>query len=529
MIHLKLVFLFYPLTRYGTSFTIDGANKPLNAPAHRVRGRTAAGATILIASRLITRCIDLGTLIILGRLLSPADFGLVAIAMSVIMIVEAIMELPVGIALVTFSIRTKLHYDTAFTLQLLRGGALAAILLILAWPLSQIYSDHRLIWLICALGIAPAARGLGSPRIVEYAINFNFLPNFIIEVVGKLVALTLSVGFAWSTRSYWSIAIGTIAAPVTMLVVSYCYAPYLPAVSLKEWRDFSGYLRWTTAAQALTALAWQMDQLLLGRFVSRLDLGRFSMAANLSVLPTQIFVVQVVNPLVVAFSSVREDISRLKAAYQKSATVILAIGFPVMVGMSLTAEPIIRLVLGMKWLAAAPMLSWLSLSMIPSLFVSPLAPLAMTLNRTSIFFRLISIELAIKFPLMLIGVLYYGIPGIIAVRLATALVMAGFAMQAVRELIGLPMRDQLFGPWRSTTSAVIMALVIAPLGGAFADVTGFSQSILGLAVVVGVGAIVYAGSMFLLWRLAGCPDGLETDVASLLVSSLRRVSKLSAD
>lgn len=503
--------------------------KPLSSPTHKITGRITAGATILIVSRLITRCIDLMALVILGRLLSPADFGLVAIATSVTLIVEAAAELPVGLALVTFPTRTKLHYDTAFTLQLIRGMALALILLILAWPLSQIYSDHRLIWLICALGIASVSRGLGSPRIVEYAVNFDFWPNFIMEVIGKLVALALSVGLAWSTGTYWSLAIGTIAAPMTMLVVSYCYAPYLPALSLRQWRDFSGYLRWSTASQALSALAWQLDQLMLGRFTSHFELGRFAMAANLSVLPTQIFVVQVYNPLLVAFSSVRDDISRLKAAYHKSAISILAVGLPIMVGMSMNAEPIIRLILGEKWFAAAPMLGWLSLCMIPPLFVSPLGPLAMTRNRTDISFRLISIELVIKLPLMLVGVLYYGISGVIAVRLATALVTAGFAMLAVRELIGLRIRDQLLGPWRPMMSALIMALVIAPLEGSVTNVAGFSQLILGLAIVVGVGAIVYASSMFLLWRLAGCPDGLEFDVANLLASYSRRVRKVSAD
>src|ERR1700721_1806223 len=75
----------------------------------RVSHRTAAGATVLIVSRLIARCIDLATLLVLGRLLSPADFGLVAIAMSIIMIVEAILELPVGQALVRLPVLTKAH------------------------------------------------------------------------------------------------------------------------------------------------------------------------------------------------------------------------------------------------------------------------------------------------------------------------------------------------------------------------------------------------------------------------------------
>jgi O-antigen/teichoic acid export membrane protein len=502
--------------------------KPLNHSTHRVGIRTAAGATVLMATRLITRCIDLWALVILGRLLSPADFGLVAIAMSVIVIVEAVMDLPIGMALVTFPTRTKQHYDTAFTIQLIKGMSLALILLVLAWPLSQIYGDRRLVWLICALSIAPVSRGLGSPRFVEYAIELDFRPTFIMEVVGKLVALALSTGLAWSTGSYWSLAIGTIATPITVLVVSYLFAPYLPTISIKEWRDFSGYFRWTTAAQAVAALNWQIDQLILGRFVSRLELGRFSMAANLSALPTQIFVGQVINPLVVAFSLVREDASRLKRAFQKSALTIAAIGLPIMVGMSMNAEPIIRFVLGERWLETAPILRWLCLSVIPSLFVGPLVPLAISLNRTGIFFRLISIEFFIKFPLMLSAAFYYGIAGVIAVRLVTALVMAVCAMLAVRELIGLAMRAQLWGPWRPVISSIIMALVIAPLEGPFTNVRGFLQLTLGLTIVVGVGAMVYASSTFLLWRLAGCPDGFESNFAGLLASYARKVHRVIA-
>lgn len=494
-----------------------------NPPVENIRGRTAASATILIASRLITRCIDFGALVVLARLLSPEDFGLVAIAMSVVMIVEAVMELPLGFALVTLSTRTKLHYDTAFTLQLLRGLFLAALLLISSWPLSQIYNDPRLLPLVCVLSLAPASRGLSSPRMVEFSLNFEFLPNLIMEVVGKLVALALSLASAWLTKSYWSLAIGTIASPVTMLVVSYIYAPFLPAISLKKWRDFAGYVRWTTFGQTIRALLWQMDPLIVGRFVNRFELGGYTMAGNLAALPGQIFVVQLMNPLVVAFSAVREDTQRLAAAYQKSAVSIVALGLPIMVGMSLTAEPLLRVAFGEKWLAAAPILRWLPWAIIPSFYTGPLAPLAVTLQRVRVITRLVVIELCIKFPVMLVGIWYYGIAGAVAARVLIALVVAAGSMLAVRELIGLRVRDQLFGAWRPTISAGIMAVVVASLEGSFGDVPG-----LHLAIVVIVGAAVYAGSMFLLWSVAGRPDGLESHIAKLLTGSVRKIRKISA-
>jgi O-antigen/teichoic acid export membrane protein len=494
----------------------------LNPPADNIRGRTATGATILIASRLITRGIDFGALVILARLLSPEDFGLVAIAMSAVMIVEAIMELPLGFALVTLPARSKLHYDTAFTLQLLRGLILAVLLLISSWPLSQIYSDPRLFWLVCALSLAPASRGLSSPRMVEFSMNFEFWPNLIMEVAGKLIALALSVSFAWLTRSYWSLAIGTIASPVTMLVVSYIYAPFRPAISLKKWRDFAAYVRWTTFGQTISALLWQMDPLIVGRFVNRFELGGYSMAGNLAALPGQIFVGQLMNPLIVAFSSVREDTRRLVTAYQKSAVSIVALGLPIMVGMSLNAEPILRLAFGEKWLVAAPILSWLPWAIIPSFYTGPLAALAVTLQRVRVITRLLVIELCIKFPVMLVGIIYYGIAGAVAARLLIALVIAGGATLAVRELISLRVRDQLLGSWRPTVSVGIMAVMVAPLEASFGDMPG-----LHLVIVVGVGAAVYAGSMFLLWRITGRPDGIESHIVKLLISSVHRIRRLA--
>jgi O-antigen/teichoic acid export membrane protein len=349
------------------------------------------------------------------------------------------------------------------------------------------------------------------------------LPNLVMEVVGKIFALALSAGLAWLTGSYWSLAVGTIASPVIMLVVSYIYAPFVPAISLRKWHDFATYVRWTTFGQTISALLWQMDPLLVGRFVNRFELGGYSMAGNLAALPGQIFVGQVMNPLIVAFSAVREDAVRLAAAYQKSALSITTLGLPVMVGMSMTAEPLLRFAFGEKWLAAAPILRWLPWAIIPTFYTGPLPALAVTLQRVRLLTRLLVIELCVKFPVMLIGIWYYGIAGAVAARVLIALMVAAGSMMAVRELIGLRVRDQLLGSWRPTTSAAIMAAVIASFESAWGDASG-----LHLPIVVIVGAVVYAGSMFLLWSVAGRPDGLESHIAKGLTSSLQRMRKIIA-
>jgi PST family polysaccharide transporter len=484
--------------------------------------RTTAGATVLVGSRLIARCIDLATLMVLARLLSPADFGLVAIAMSVIMVTEAVLELPVWQALVRLPM-TRTHFDTAFTLAVLRSLVVVLILFAIAWPVARIYGEDRLIPLVCALAFAPASRSLGSARMIEYAKKLDFRREFVLEFTGKIVAFIISVSLAWWTRSYWSLAAGTIAAPITMVILSYLLAPYRPRLTLQKWRAFASFLGWSTAAQAVNAFNWQIDQLLLGRLVNPIELGRFSMAANLAVLPSQVIVARVLSPLMVTFSLIRKDRRRLTLAYQNSATTMVAAGIPVMVGISAISEPLIRLILGEQWVEAAPILRWLSLAAIPAFFFAPLAPLSMALNRTKIFLRLSLIELVFKLPIVVAGAVYYGVTGVVVARLATAFFVAGCSALAVRQLIGLPLHTQAFSPWRPILSGLAMALAIMPMEDWLANVRGLLPLILGLTAVVFVAAVVYGGSIFMLWRLAGCPEGFESKIANVLGNLKRRV------
>jgi len=494
--------------------------KSSEAASHQIGKRTTLGTGLLIVSKVLSRSADLAALTVLARLLTPADFGIVALAMSALTIAEAVLEVPVGLALMSLRDRTKAHFDTAFTLQLVRGAVLASILLIAAWPLAAFYHDDRLFALLCVLSLAPVSNGLVSPRMTEYAVRMDFRPIFAMETLSKLISVVVSVGAAWWTGSYWSLAFGTLAAPLSGVLISFIIAPYFPALTFSEWKVFAGYLRWTTLTQTLSATNWQMDQLLLGRWVGRFELGSFSMALSLSSVPGQIFIGQTFRPLLVGFSLVRNDRPRLIQAYLKSVDSIVAVGLPLLAGMHLTADPLIRVFLGEKWSAAAPMLQWLSLASIPSLFIGAIGPLGISLNRPSMFFFVALTEFLFKLPLMLIGLLYFGITGVLVVRLVTAIVVAGCAMLAVQGLIELPIRTQLLSPWRPVVSVIVMAVTVVLTSGMGLGERNHLELIYWLARTTVTGAVVYGAVLFLLWFVSGRPDGIETKVVEFLSSRL---------
>ncbi len=481
----------------------------MEQPRRGVAERTTQGAAWLIGSRLIARGIDFVLLLVLGRLLGPADFGVVAIAMTLIAIVEAILELPLLQSLIRIPHVTQEHFDTAFTLGLIRGLVLALVLGVLAWPFARFYHDGRLFPLICVLSLAPAVRGVISPTMAIYARDISFHRDFLLEISAKLVSFAVAATLAFLTGSYWALVASTVMTPVSTMLISYRIAPYRPRLSLSEWHAFAAFLGWSSAAQAILAINWQCDKFLISRLTSRNLLGQFSMANDLSVLPVQALVVPLLRPLTAAFALVRDDEERLRAAYMRTSNALLLVGTPLMLGLSALSGPAVRLMLGDKWTVAAPILQWLALATIPTMFVTPLGALAMALNRTNIFFRQAIIEFCAKIPLVVTGALLLGIPGVVLARLLSSLVMGRVAMGLVRELCGLTISRQCLGPWRTLLSGALMYGGLALLHPWIA----VSSNSLGLSIELAafalVGLLIYSASLAALWLLSGRPDSIE--------------------
>ncbi len=491
--------------------------------------RTAIGGTWTVGARLVSRVVDLATMVVLAHLLQPKDFGLVAIAMTVIYIVEAALELPLSQALVRLKHVDEHHYDTAFTLGLLRGFALSTIVCLVSWPFAHFYADKRLLVLVCVLSLAPASRGLVSPRIADFSRNFDFTPDFIMELAGKLVAFTSAIAIAITTHSYWSIAVGTVLAPLISTGTSYFLAPYRPRLSLDKLSAFSGFLGWITAAQVVSSLNWQADRLILGKIASRSELGLFTAANDTANIPLLAFMSPIMRPLLSAFSVLREVPDRLRNSYQSSCRAIVTFGLPILIGESLMAEAFVRLFFGEKWIGSATLLRWLAISLIPTLFAAPLGPLVMSFGKTEIFLKHNLLELSIKLPLVVFGALKYGFMGIIMARGVSELSSVIYSMIIVRRLITLSIIQQIIAPWRSILSVGAMAVILALIAPQLAHLTGPMQLGSATAATVLLGATTYIATLYSLWIAVGSPSGIESMVAEKVLLLFKHKQNFAPD
>lgn len=477
--------------------------------------RTASASVWLITARIGARAIDFVTLLMLAHLLAPADFGIIAIPMVMVQILEAVFEMPTGQVLAREPTITPDLLNTAFTLSLLRGAALAVLLALASFPLTRIYGDARLGPLVCCLSLAPAFRGIVSPRLFLYAKAIDFRRDFAMDVIGKLFGFATAVTLARLTHSYWAIAAGTVATPAMMTVVSFSLAPCRPRLTLARWRDFAAFIGWTSASQAVSALNWQAGRLVLSGLVNRAALGNFSLASDLALIPEQAVIKPILRTLMMGFILVREDAERLRRAYLFSLQGLVWAGTPLMVGLSMLAQPAVRLMLGAHWAAAAPNVEALALILLMPLFSAPMPPLALALGRPEMILRRNLFELALRLPAIIIGAWLGGIGGaILGQAVATAAATLN-QMSLVNRLAGIGVAQQLRRCARAGIAGGAMTTVLALMRPLTDGQTG-----LGLACMVIVCAIcglaTYGGALLLLWRCAGQPDGPEDSVLHML-------------
>ncbi|MGJ4858431.1 oligosaccharide flippase family protein [Labrys sp. KB_33_2] len=484
--------------------------------------RTAKAGAWTAGARLAGKAVDFVALIVLARFLGPSDFGLVAMAMTLIFIVEAIMELPLAAAMLRVPAPGPDVYSTAFTLGLLRGLIIAGFFVLCAWPLSYFYGEPRLVPLVMSLALAPAMRGCVSPMMVEYNRQMDFRRQAGLDVASKFIAITAAIVMAIVTRSYWSIAVGTVLVPLVSLVGSYVLAPMRPRLTLKEWPIFADILTWNLMSQILSALNWQVDRLVLPRFIPPAAFGRYAMANDLSALPFQVLSAPLATPLNVAFVTAHQN-GGLDKTYLKACVGIFLLMAPVLCFGGIMAEPLVRTFLGAQWAEAAPVLTGLALASIGSIPALPMAPLAVSLNQSRQITLRNLIECAVRVPLTIVAVLAAGVLGAVIAKSVATLAVLVSTMMAVRSMIGISLRTQfvaLAGPAAALLISGTPLAYVATLIHADGDIV---MNLLRLAAAGILYVLTYVVAVYVISLRFGDVTGIGTLLNTIAARAVVRL------
>lgn len=492
-----------------------------------VRKRLATGSAWIAGSRLTVNLLALISSLLLARLLAPEDFGLVAIATSILAIINSATELSLGEALLQHRNPTMNHFHSAWTLQAGRNLLLAIAIVVAAVPTAAAFNDPRLVPLMMVLAIGVFAQGLGNPRSVMMMRDLVFWQQFMMQVGAKLVGLIVSISIALTYRSYWALIWGSVAAQTTSMLLTYVVFPFLPRPRLEGARELFGFSMWLTLQKVVNTINYRADHLLIGGFLGRTALGYYAEGDNLSSMATREVTSPLTHTLFPAFARLVDEKTYLPQAYQKAQALVTAVALPTGVGTALIAHPLVLLLLGAKWEPAAVVVQILASVFAIQTLGTLSEPLAMAMGRTRLLFWRDMQYLAVRLPTIGVGMLLGGFMGVLYARACTGTLVVFLHMDIVRRLTGLSIKDQLQANLRAIVSVIVMAMALVPMNifGNFSEATP-AALLLQLATMIGAGAIVYVGTTALLWRIANCPVGPETELLSMARSALAKTGLL---
>jgi len=462
--------------------------------------------------RVLSNLLGVVSMLALARLLTPADFGLVALATIVLSIISAITELSLSSALIQHKNPQREHYDTAWTLNILRAAAIAVLLVAAGYPVAWAYQDHRLIGIFFALGGGALLGGLVNPRLVDFRRRLSFHQEMFIDLINKVVGVVVAVAVALIFRSYWALVISTLASQAAGVIMSYVLLPYIPRISFAHWRNLFSFSGWVALSSGLNELNWRADQLALGAMLGAGPLGQYTVGDRLSSLPVRETTAPISGLLFPAFARLQDDPERLRHAFLRSQGLLAAAALPIGIGFALVAEPFIGMVLGPAWSSAALVAQVLSVVFAISAFKMPVTPLAMGLGSTRDLFQLDLAFIFIRLPLIFAGLVLGGLSGLLFARCISAAIGILMYVFLARRLIGVSVRAQLLAGWRAIVGSLVMAGCVRGVGLMITDKPETVQ----LTIMILIGGIGYFGASFVLWLASGKPAGPEREALDLL-------------
>ena len=488
-----------------------------------ILAKTARGAGWVVAWRMITRTLGLLSTLALVRLLAPADFGLVALASSFSVSIEAFSWIGIEEGVIRHAEPTPALYDTAFTLSVLRGVVIGLLIAAAAYPGAVFFGEPRLAAVVLALGFSAFVETLTNIGTVEFRRDFGFQKEFRLWLLPRILSIVLAITLAAVFRTYWALIAGIVSNQVFRVLFSYTMHPYRPRLSLRAWRELVGYSAWNSVIAGIGVLRSRVDTILIGRVLDAATVGLYAVGYEIAELP----VTELISPLTrAAFTGFAAARRAEVAAGQTWLRLVAAMGLltlPAGVGMSAVAHPLIALAFGPGWERAVPVVQVLGLAFCLTVFgmVGQTLFLAQGQMRTSASITLASVVVRVALLLALIPA--WGLAGAaVAAAIGIAIEQvfsAVFAMQSLRlKLFG----DLLPLVWRCLVATAVMAAALWGAGFGWRPATGPAALAGAEAVVLGVGAYVLA--LAGLWAASGRPAGPEADVLALLRTAARRRS-----
>jgi PST family polysaccharide transporter len=317
-----------------------------------LRGRSVRGGAVTMASQGASFALNMVSVAILARLLTPADFGLIAMVTAVIGFVAMFKDAGLSMATVQRQEITHEQVSTLFWINIVLSAAMMAIVAALAPALAWFYGEPRLIWVTLALAGTFLISGLGIQHQALLRRQMRFGALAAISLAAITAGIAAAIAAAWAGLGYWSLVVQAAVLVAVTTAGVWIACRWRPGAAVRgsgvrPMLAFGGHL---TGFSLLNYLARNADDVLVGRFWGAGPLGFYSKAYQILLLP----ILQINAPMssvaLPALSRLQDDPVRFNRFYHEALGLMVFIGMPVVAFLFVEARQVVLLVLGRDWL-----------------------------------------------------------------------------------------------------------------------------------------------------------------------------------
>lgn len=337
----------------------------MNIQSQSLREKAANGGRWTAISAIVSVVLQMTQIAVLARLLGPAEFGLMAMMMLVIGLINVIADFGLGNYLVQ---KEQLSISSFKRLLIVVTGLASALAILVAnssFLVAEYFNQPVLVEIMPWLSISIIVFTISQMLMSLLQRFFVFKQIAVGEIISGSLTLLVTAGLAFWGYGVWALVIGQIVSGASRVFIfaipTFVLMKQLDKHDEAIFLQVKGFVFYQTSERLLNYVGWNLDKVIIGRMLGDAGLGLYSVCYQLMMRPFSVLnpiFTRVALPL---FVNIRNDDARLAAGYLQTLKTIALLSFPIYMVMAISSSAIIHILMGDKWTDAAPVLYVLSL------------------------------------------------------------------------------------------------------------------------------------------------------------------------
>ena len=381
-----------------------------------LRQTATSGARWTTGGSALTAAIQVLQLAFLARILTPVDFGLMAMMLVVIGFAQLYADMGASNAIIHRQDATADHLSTLYWVNIVAGVLVFAALVAASPLIVLLFAEPRLADYIplAAASVLILAFGQQYQALLQKDLRFRELA--IGETIAMVVGSAVAIATALAGHGVYALIYGQLinALVRTLFYVGFYVREWRPSLHF-NYRDLRNYLSFSLyqlGERSINYFGQRADQLLIGALLGPTALGYYSLAYNLVVWP-----MQKINPALTRiafpiFARVQDDVERLKVGFMTVQRMLASLNFPILVGIVAVAPIFVPLIFGEKWLPSVLLIQVLACVALFRSTGNLVGALLLARGHAGLAFRWNLAVIAIQLPAVYLGAWYLGTFGV---------------------------------------------------------------------------------------------------------------------